>query len=192
MNFTDLYKKIAALENLEPSDKYTHKDLDDDVAEDNMPQATSNVDQPLMGSQMADLEVEPIADPVAVDTDMEECGGMMSSPMMSPKQPDNVSMTVNMNGSGKGGIRDLLDVLKNIEQSAGGDKAMVIGMEEFANQPNATVADTSAMTPTGDDLSSKGAEAEKVNGGGNPMQPGVSESLVSHLNNLYQEIKSRN
>ena len=33
-----------------------------------------------------------------------------------PKQQDSVSMSVNMNGNGAGGIRDLMSVLKNIEQ----------------------------------------------------------------------------
>ncbi len=172
MNFQDLYKKIAALdENLEPSDTYTEKDHDDDVQETGM---TSTTDQPLM------------------DTDVEECGGMMPNMPMASKQPDSVSMTVNMSGSGQGGIRDLLDVLKNIESGQGADhKDMVIGMEEYANEPEESVAGLDAVIPTGDDLHSKGAEAEKVNGGGNPMQPGVSESLVAHLSNLYQEVKSR-
>lgn len=173
MNFQDLYKKIAALdENLESSDSYTKKDSDNDMDEGGM---TSTTDQPLM------------------DTDVEECGGMMPSMPMSSKQPDSVSMTVNMSGSGQGGIRDLIDVLKNIESGGGGDadKAMVIGMEEYANEPEEAVAGLDAVTPTGDDLASKGAEAEKVNGGGNPMQPGVSESLVAQLANLYQEVKSR-
>ncbi len=153
MNFQDLYKKIASLD--EGS-------------------VMSPADQPLM------------------DTDVEECGGMMSGPGMAPKQSDSVSMTVNMSGSGQGGIRDLLAVLKNIESGSQDDpKAMVIGMEEYANEPEPEIAGQDAVIPTGDDLASKGAEAEKVNGGGNPMQPGVSESLVAQLNSLYQEIKER-
>lgn len=172
MNFQDLYKKIAALdENLESTDTYTKKDHDTEMDETGM---VSTTDQPLM------------------DREVDECGGMMPGAMMSSSQPDSVSMTVNMSGSGKGGIRDLLNVLNNIEQGAGhDDKAMVIGMEEFANKPGEEVASLDAVTPAGDDLHSKGDEAEKVNGGGNPMQPGVSESLVAHLSNLYQEVKSR-
>lgn len=174
MNFQDLYKKIAALdENLESSDSYTKKDNDSDMEETGM---SSTVDEPLM------------------DAGVEECGGMMSpmAGMSAPRQQDSVTMNVSMNGSGAGGIRDLMAILKNIEQGGGdADKAMVIGMEEFSNKPSEEVAGLDAVTPTGDDLSSKGAEAEKVNGGGNPMQPGVSESLVAHLSNLYQEVKLR-
>ena len=51
------------------------------------------------------------------DDIVEECGmGPMTSPMSSPMpQQDNVNMNVNMSGSGAGGIRDLMSILKNIE-----------------------------------------------------------------------------
>jgi hypothetical protein len=128
--------------------------------------------------------------------DVEECGGMPSmGPMssMAPKQQDNVTMNVSMNGSGAGGIRDLMSILKNIEQGGSGDdeQDVIVGMEEFANSPNEQTAPVDAVTSTGDDLHSKGGEAPKVNGGGNPMQRGVSEGLLDQLNNLYQEVKLR-
>jgi hypothetical protein len=140
------------------------------------------------------------------DTGIEECG-MDMGPMSAPKQQDNVSMNLSMNGSGAGGIRDLLDILKNLDHEGGeegdlGDlidkmgmdkpnrKDVIIGseIEEFNNKnPDPQYAPMSSMTPTGDDLSSKGAERLKVNGGGNPMQ----EQLASRLANMYEEIKSR-
>jgi hypothetical protein len=132
------------------------------------------------------------------DQDVEECGGMPSmGPMSSmsssaPKQQDNVSVNVNMSGQGAGGIRDLMAILKNIDQGSSGSddgQDVIVGMEEFANSPNEQTAGIDAVTPTGDDLHSKGSEAEKVNGGGNPMQKGVSESLLAQLNSLYQEVK---
>jgi hypothetical protein len=137
--------------------------------------------------------------PMDADAGMEECGGMsMPSGMSASKQQDNVTMNVSMNGSGAGGIRDLMSILKNIEQagsdaepSDSDDATMVIGTEEYANEPGEQTAGVDAMLSTGDDLSSKGAEAEKVNGGGNPMQPGVSEGLLAQLANLYQEVKLR-
>jgi hypothetical protein len=103
-------------------------------------------------------------------------------------------MNVSINGSGAGGIKDLLDVLKNIEQG-GGDKDVIVGMDEeltggfedATTAPDEEVADTSMMTRTGNDLASKGTEAPKVNGGGNPMQ----ETLVRKLSELYAEVKSR-
>lgn len=55
---------------------------------------------------------------------IEECGempGMMGMPhgMMGMPQPqqDSVSMNVSMNASGKGGIRDLMNVLRNLEDT---------------------------------------------------------------------------
>jgi hypothetical protein len=140
--------------------------------------AQSNAETPLMGEE-----------------DIEECGGMPSmGPMssMSSKQQDNVTMNVSMNGSGAGGIRDLMAILKNIEQGSDDSETdMVVGLEQYANSPNEQTAGVDAVTPTGDDLHSKGSEAEKVNGGGNPMQKGVSESLLTQLTSLYTEVKLR-
>ncbi len=146
----------------------------------------------------------------------DQCG---MGPMGSMSQQDNVNMNVNMSGSGAGGIRDLLDILKNLdggseEHGDGHDlgdlidkmdepempkpmgmtmkKPIVVGddmpVDEFANEPDEMYAPASAVTPTGNDIHSKGAEFPKVNGGGNPMS---MESLLHRLDNLYQEIKSR-
>ena len=173
MNFQDLMQKMKDIdEGLEGTDKFTL--ADSDVEE--MGMAKSNAETPLMG-------------------DVEECGGMPSmGPMssMAPKQQDNVTMNVSMNGSGAGGIRDLMSILKNIEQGGSdAEKDMVVGLEQMANAPAEQTAGIDAVTPTGDDLHSKGGEAPKVNGGGNPMQRGVSEGLLDQLNNLYQEVKLR-
>lgn len=141
------------------------------------------------------------------ESQVSECGMPMS--VSSPAQQDNVNMNISMSGSGKGGIRDLLNVLRDLEQGSEDDAEIVIGTpslgghddeeesepvfgevgEEFANEPSEHVAPVDAVLPTGNDLASKGAEAEKVNGGGNPFN--VDESLVSHLANLYNEVKSR-
>jgi hypothetical protein len=177
MNFQDLMQKMKDIdEGLESQDKYTHADQDVEEMGD-MP-ATSNAETPLMG-----------------DTDMEECGGMPSmGPMssMAPKQQDNVTMNVSMNGSGAGGIRDLMSILKNIEQGGSdAEKDMVVGLEQMANTPDEQTAPVDAVIPTGDDLHSKGGEAPKVNGGGNPMQRGVSEGLLDQLNNLYKAVQLR-
>lgn len=145
------------------------------------------------------------------DKEIDECGDMMPMPMSSPKQQDNVSMNLSMNGSGAGGIRDLLDILRSLDNEGGeegalGDlitkmgtkdhddhKDVIIGseIEEFNNSPDTTknpdprYAPINRMTATGDDLSSKGGEAPKVNGGGNPLE----EQLASRLAKLYDEIK---
>lgn len=123
-----------------------------------------------------------------------ECGGMMAA----PGQQDSVTMSVNMNGNGAGGIRDLMSILKNIE-SAGephtephGDDNIVIGdgFEDATTKPNEVTLDIDSVIPTGNDLASKGGEAEKVNGGGNPMQKDIDESLVTKLSAMYEEIKA--
>jgi len=52
----------------------------------------------------------------AVDSIEAECG-MPIAIGGAPKQQDNVTMNVSMNGSGAGGISDLMKILRNIEQS---------------------------------------------------------------------------
>lgn len=142
-----------------------------------------------------------------LDEGLSECGmeGCDMGPSESPKQQDTVSMNVSMNGSGKNGIKDLLDVLRNIEQSGSDDELFgepgklshnepVMG-DSFENSvdgaSDTTTLDISAVTPTGDDLLSKGKEAPKQAGGGNPWN--VSESAIAaKLLRHYEEVKSRN
>jgi hypothetical protein len=136
-----------------------------------------------------------------VDVPVEECG-MEMMPHHAPEQSDSVTMNVSMNGSGSGGIRDLMAILKNIEDAGeepmdhgdvdalfgGPDNGIeVVADEEFANEPEVEISDLGAVLPTGDDLASKGEERPKVNGGGNPMQ----ETLISKLSELYSEVKLR-
>ena len=63
---------------------------------------------------------------------MEGCG--CDSVQQVPKQQDSVNMNVSMNASGAGGIRDLMDILKNIEQNVDapshGDDDVIIGDPE--------------------------------------------------------------
>ncbi len=144
---------------------------------------------------------------------LNESGCGMPSPSMPPSNPP-VTMNLSMNATGKESIRDLLDLLKGGDIDGGsveGPKGMIvskepsmsmdqgpegslikkIGMgdldEKFINEPEETYATVDKVIPTGDDLASKGKEAPKVNGGGNPMQ----ENIKSKLSSLYQEIKNR-
>jgi hypothetical protein len=122
-------------------------------------------------------------------------------------------MNVSMNGSGAGGIRDLMSIIKNIENGGHehGHSDVLVGEpseqepimgaivqsmghehdmgEEYENSVDGgsepEVYGIDAVTQTGNDLASKGAEAPKVNGGGNPMQ----EALISRLAQMYDEIK---
>lgn len=136
-------------------------------------------------------------------TAIEECGMM---PMGSPGQSDSVNMNVSLNASGGGGIRELMNVLKNINDVAEPHHGQqdhedpLFGdsfEEEFGNSmaghEGPTTAPVSAVLPTGDDLASKGKEVKKVNGGGNPLarKSPMEETIANQLHNLYTEIKNR-
>jgi hypothetical protein len=139
------------------------------------------------------------------DQSVEECG-MMPGPMgMSPKE-EPVTMNVTMNARGGESIRDLLDILTG--KMSGGDgsvegpKGVIVapgGMgdvgidEKYANEPEEQVKPMTDVIPTGDDLASKGSEAPKANGGGNPWNIREFDQSVfkQQLKNLYQEVKSR-
>lgn len=142
-------------------------------------------------------EIDASAAQVYENVELSECGGDMPQPNHS----GNVSMNVTMNGTGEDGIRDLMNILRTIEepsQQGGGHDDHLFGDEgevevevgeEFANSaPDSTgqfTADVAAVTPTGNDLASKGQERPKVNGGGNPMY----EALVQDLHALYAKVK---
>jgi hypothetical protein len=142
-----------------------------------------------------------------------------------------------MNGSGAGGIRDLMGILRNIDDAGGAGDEMPMGnmghdhnddnmempiimkalggddqpdmgaddqdepdreMDEFANEPDEMYGSVSDVTGTGNDIHSKGAEAPKVNGGGNPMKIKAGETfklpsgdLKIKLEGLYNDIKLR-
>lgn len=139
--------------------------------------------------------------------DVEECGDMVALPTSmghdQPAQSDSVTMSVSMNGSGDGGIRDLMNILKGIENvgEPHGDHDVtdvVFGgemepeMEEFANSmagasekayfPQSAVTDIGSNDGRGDH------EVRKANGGGNPYTQ-VSEELVGKLQELYSQFK---
>ena len=74
---------------------------------------------------------------------------------------------------------------EEVEEEADGG-----GFDRASTTPNPQTAPLSASIPTGNDMHSKGGEAPKVNGGGNPYTV-TSESLKSQLHNLYQEVRNR-
>ena len=117
MNFQDLISKMTA--------------LDQPVAESVQPPVQAigaTPSGPATPEQTGDsghlsLEEQPA----------EECG-MPGMPSMiksggQPDQPDNVTMNVSMNGSGAGGIRDLMDILRNLEKGGKDDSQELFGME---------------------------------------------------------------
>lgn len=88
MNFQDLYKKIRAID--------------------------ENTEVPAVIEPMPAVDTSG-----AVDASVGECGMMPPMGAMSssapPPQQDTVSMNVSMNAQGAGGIRDLMNVLKDIQ-----------------------------------------------------------------------------
>lgn len=216
MNFQELMQKMVELDQPVQEEKKADKDYDGDG------KIESGKDE-YMGSRMkaAEKSKEEKVDEEVVD----ECGmpgmdNMPSSMMGAPKQQDSVTMNVSMNGAGAGGIRDLMQILRNIEQGddsgpeperfGDGDMDVIVkkmtppsmkpGLidDDFANQPDEMYGNMDSVTGTGDDLHSKGKEAPKVNGGGNPMPVESGQTfklpagdLKVRLESLYQEIKSR-
>ena len=157
------------------------------------------------------------ADPELSEQTVEECGGPMviGGPAGSPNQQDSVNLSINMNGSGKGGIKDILDILRGIE---GGDREPEIELpgleldidslghgsdehgheeheklmgdvgEELSNEPDEMYAAPDAAVHNGEDLNKSKAMFRRAQPGDNAM---ATESLKVQLQNLYQEIKSR-
>jgi len=73
-------------------------------------------------------------------------------------------------------VRGMADTLADENQDGGFGGA--------TTKPEEKYGDVSSVTATGNDLASKGKEAPKVNGGGNPM-----ESIRQQLDARYKEIK---
>jgi hypothetical protein len=207
MNFQDLMNRIRAIdEDVAPQDPGADPNLDPTNTVSTDPDDTPVEECGTDGEQPAGMAANDTL--LIGEKGMEECGmpGMANMPsgmMGTPKQSDSVTMNVSMNGSGAGGIRDLMSILKNIEQGGhshdmpGEADAVLVGVGEeqgagfgqATTEPNTHTYDVDTMTGMGNDIHSKGQEFAKVNGGGNAMT--VSETLVNRLTNMYQEIKSR-
>jgi len=74
-----------------------------------------------LAERLRSIEESPAQLQIDGTPPVEECGEMpMPTAMIqhAPSQQDNVSMSVNMNGQGAGGIKDLMDILRNIEKGA--------------------------------------------------------------------------
>lgn len=177
------------------------------------------------------LEVDPVAyeqdamtspgDQMLTGSSMDECGDMPMPGAMAhgdPKQQDNVTMNISMNGSGSGGIRDLMNILRDLEDGPGdsgmdgemgviidkmagddGDSEMpLLGMDEAeaggfdqaSTTPDETYQDTEYMTKdlAGGINGPKDMYKHSYRQGDNPM---AMETLTNRLSNLYQEVKSR-
>ena len=206
MNFQELMARMAELDQpVHESDK-ADKDYDGDgeveSGKDEYMGAKDKAIKKAMGKQ--DESLDQLAD--EVEQEMDECGmGPMSMPSMN-KQQDNVSMNISMNGSGSGGIRDLMDILRNLEKddighdhSKDSDDTIMPGIammkkepvlgDEFANTPEVQMGQDNFPIDTGNDLHKpKDSFSDRPYRGDNPM---AVESIKSRLTSLYDDIKNQ-
>lgn len=134
-------------------------------------------------------------------------GGMMG---MRNDQADSVNMNVSINAAGAGGIKDLMNILKNIEDNGEHDHTdmpapfdqmgepevtikqepgfdSMMSKEAFANEPDEMYGSVASVTQGGGDLNRPKQAYPRVQPGDNAM----AEALVNKLSSLYEEIKSR-
>ena len=205
MNFNELFQKM--------------RELDAPVAEE-LKGGQKKLDQDKDGDIEAD-DLKALRDKKVDEELVDECGMDMPTPMGSSKQQDNVTMNISMNGSGAGGIRDLMNLLRDLEDGpedggngmddemgviidkmAGdeGDSEMpLIGMDETesggfdqaSTTPNPQTAPLGAAFPTGNDISSHGGNERPKVNGGGNPYAMAAEGLIPRLSSLYQEVKSR-
>ena len=137
-------------------------------------------------------------------SDIAETCGMspMSSPMSSPMpQQDNVNMNVNMSGSGAGGIRDLMAILKNIEDGDQQASPSIAGGLEISGDMDSTGGDELAqmLRLTGqDDGSDNMSDKEMIPGNDNssdgpelddePKDEFKDESFVNEPDENYNDV----
>jgi hypothetical protein len=214
MDFQQLMARMVELDQpVQESDKQASKDYDGDgEVESGKDEYMGSRDKAIKkATGNDDEETKESLDLLAdeLEQDMDECGmGPMSMPSMN-KQQDNVSMNVSMNGAGSGGIRDLMNILRNLEDagdSHGHDhddgldiklaqpsvlmkKEPVLG-DEYANSPDVQLGQGNFPIDQGNDLhKSKNSYSDKPYRGDNPM---ALEGLQSRLASMYNTIKSRN
>jgi len=223
MDFQQLMARMVELDQpVQESDKKADKDYDGDgEVESGKDEYIGSRDKAIKkATGNDDEETKESLDQLAdeVQRDMDECGMEPMGMSMPSKQQDSVSMNVSMNGAGSGGIRDLMNILRNLED--GGDshgghddvldmpldgpdldmkqpvptllmkKEPVLG-DEFANSANNTAVAVGNQFPmdTGNDMHRpKDSFSDKPYRGDNPM---ALETLKNRLDNLYQEVKSR-
>lgn len=147
--------------------------------------------------KIAEIDKHPTSD-IA-----ETCGmSPMSSPMSSPMpQQDNVNMNVNMSGSGAGGIRDLMAILKNIEDGDQQASPSIAGGLEISGDMDSTGGDELAqmLRLTGqDDGSDNMSDKEMIPGNDNssdgpelddePEDKFKDESFVNEPDENYNDV----
>lgn len=136
-------------------------------------------------------------------------GGMMGM-RSTPPQADSINANMSLNASGPGGIKNLMDILRNIEAGSDqqGDDGMMpqgdddravmikklpgfdamMNSETFANEPDEMYGNMDSSIRDGGDLNRSKRSFARAQPGDNPM---AVESIKNKLSSLYEEIKSR-
>ena len=219
MNFQELLSRLNTLDQqpVQESDK-AKKDYDGDG------EIESGKDE-YYGSRMKaafpkDKEKEKEVDEAFID----ECGMDMPGSMMgmrTPPQQDSVSMNLSMNGAGANGIRDLMDILRNLDGDEGGemdlempgmdhghdgmDSEMPIVMKALGGQDDSGHDEEERM-PLGDEMYYGIDAVTQPDGGRDLNRPKqtfpkvaggdnpmqpMAERIAEQLKGLYEEIKLR-
>lgn len=205
MNFQELMARMAELD--KPVVETDKGDMDKDGKDEADNQEYLDNKDAAIKKAMGNDETKESLDELAseVQQEVDECGMDqmgMSSPMS--KQQDNVSMNINMTGSGSGGIRDLMNILRDIENGDDDhnhddgidlkpsptlipDKMPMIG-DEYNNSPDPITMGTDAVTFSGNDLhKAKDSFSDKPYRGDNPM---AVEGIKNKLATMYERYKS--
>jgi len=212
MNFTELYQRIRSIEEGAPSEPTAPggviKTKNADGTVSYKPKVPGErLTSTLPGNQAAKTTDTSDKDkPKSVN---EECGDMpvgMMGMSSHQGQQDSVTMNISMNGSGAGGIRDLMSILRNIESSdntdvhshdvsklfggeipLGFDEEMSDGgFGDASTTPDPTVSGIDAVTDIGAPIN--GGDHRKRQAG-LPQGAPMHETLVDRLSALYNEIK---
>jgi hypothetical protein len=221
MDFKELMARMVELDQPVQEADTSDKDYDGDgeveSGKDEYMGSRDKAIKKAMGND-DDEETKESLDELAdeVQRDMDECGlpGMSTMPsgMMgdrAPKQQDSVSMNLSMNGSGSGGIRDLMDILRNLDDTGSSHdhdsdmgldldldspklmiakKEPVLG-DEYANSPDVQMGQDNFPIDHGDDLHKpKASYSDKPYRGDNPM---AVEGIKNRLDSLYNNIKNQ-
>lgn len=206
MNFNELMQRMRDID--QPVQETDKGDMDHD--------GTNEPDD----QEYLDNKDSAIKQAMSVDeADVDECGmpgmanmpgGMMGMRSPTPPQADSINANVSLNASGPGGIKNLMDILKNIEDGGapqddgeimpqdGGDRAVMIkklpgfdammNSETFANEPDEMYGNMDSSIRDGGDLNRAKRSFARAQPGDNPM---AVESIKNKLSSLYEEIKSR-
>ncbi len=193
MNMKELIAKMTAIEESAKSEKeYDHDSLDKDDIDYIDKKSKEDKDEKEYESgeedEDSDKEVkESVEHDEEDDEDEEEtvkeCGGAMTSMPMQSDQQDSVSMTINMSGSGKGGIHDILDVIRNLEKgkdgglgSLGGrDNSLPVGDKELNKDATMIIGTSDGH----DDMDSGMDDEHHDESFGN--EPGVKYAALKHI-----------